>query len=232
MPSNFLVKPTNLDEVRDALNNIFAQFSENIFNQAGQFVRREAREPLRDAVVEAFQRTNVYSGLTGDGDLLAHIGLSLEDGSYAAESMSDTIRSSLLVSEIAFRGNSGRFSSVSSAITLSFGIKVEDLEEKLVNQPFADYQSNEHEIPWLHWLIFGGGVDASIEFGDYPNGRSGQAYMIPTAARYGPWSIDDWQGFTKSKNFILDMQEDSELSERVLEIVTESFRQAIVFLGG
>ncbi len=221
---------TNLDEIRDNINDIVGRVGSEIMRRSGLRIRELISDDLREEIRQAFFRTDVYRGLNGDGDLLAHLGLNISDGSYAADQIADSISESIGIADLQFRGAGGRFASVNTAISLTFSIKVEDIEERLNQAPFGTYESDAGPIPWLNWLIYGNAtVDASILFTDSINSRSGSAIMVKSTPKLGGnWSIDDYDRFASGAyNFILQMYEDEQFISNLELAVERAFRQAL-----
>lgn len=75
--------------------------------------------------------------------------------------------------------------------------------ENLLGRGFAEQEVRDGSIPWLKWLLTAGDsviiADFGVEFGTFPNSRTGGATMD---AKFAPYKVNSAFSGTANNNFI------------------------------
>ena len=192
-----------------------------IFPKVLRAAIKGSKKKLIDAFMEAIGRTMALRGIFDeysgdlDKDVRAHLGLDEDIQSRIHGEIHEAVRQSLVSTDVMKRGR-----------YIGFDIVFENLIELIGGIPSGTYDSINKEgdstsIPWMDWLLRGGGVSASIMFSeelDDFQSRSGRAIMLEKAP-FGAWDIDDYDKFAENDNFVFDALEDTQFVEDAYNII-------------
>lgn len=202
----------------------------------------QIRKDLRSAFLRGFRRTLLYKGMLYRGpsedSVAAQLGFGGSGESYSAGTAIRLIESMFndLVSN-----SQNKIKRTGREIYLN--VDVGDVETAMANDPRGQYTSEASgsAIPWLRWLIEGGGIQGyGIHFltGGEKNrkykkySRSGYAIMVePSFGKQKSaglsWSIDDYDRFAETENFVQDILNDDVFKQDVQDIIIGAIKQEL-----
>lgn len=201
------------------------------------------RKNLKSAFLRGFRRTLLYKGMLYRGpsetSVPAQLGFGGTGESYSAGTAIELI-TSMFNDLVGNADNKIR----RSGRELFLDVNIEDVEAAMANDSRGAYVSENnagesHTVPWLKWLIEGGTVNGfNILFLSGEKGRkyreysrSGYAIMVePTFKQQRgtfSWSIDDYDRFAETENFVQDILEDPSFQKDVEDIIIGAITQEL-----
>lgn len=206
------------------------------FKAALSRASKAIRKQMKSAFLRGFRRTLFYKGLLYRGPTEDSVSAQLGFGGEGETSAGSAIRLIETLFNQLVSNTENKIRRRGREIFLD--VNTGDIEEAMANESRGSYKSvnakgKRSTVPWLKWAIEGGGVTGyGIHFltaGEANRkykkaSRSGYAVMVkPTFGKQKAaglsWSIDDYDRFAETENFVQDIFNDEAFQKDVNDIL-------------